>query len=372
MERIFIFLLLLVPAFVQAESTIYIDEDDEIISEKGPSEPSGSKILILNNQKVDQKTSSVQNPQISNQPVVRVNGVPVSNSHATELQKSRRDAEIQTEQKIVERLERSRLKDEQERLDKILKPYKEKSVVVVNNDGNLYSEKTTVSQPEVENDDEIFVGLHIGQASNLTNRIEESYGSFGISAGSYNESGLMLEGAVFYSEHEVSKDSFNMYYNTVYDRHLSPFSNVDQFTGALSLKYTPFSRKFRPYIGVSVFYNMWMYDNDDEIFDLYSFCPYRTNSLRNRGNCNSSRKTTDSIDLGAHVGLDVKINKKISLGFNLLINIANLYNNNVDVFSRYQLHYDNLYYDFHNPDLGVVNLEETNWVIASINAKMYF
>ena len=371
MKRTIIASLLLTPVFLHAESVVYIDEDERVISEKGGvSSPSEPKILILNNQKMDQKSLPIQNSQISSQPVTRVTGVPISKNHATELRQSRRQAEIQTEQKIVERLESSRLRDEQERLNKILKPHNNKSVVVMNNGNNLYTEEAIVSQPE-ESSDEIFVGLHIGQASNLTNRIEESYGSFGISAGSYDESGLMLEGSVFYSQHEVSKDGFNMYYNNVYDRHLSPFSNVDQITGALSLKYTPFSRKFRPYVGVSVFYNMWMYDNEDDITNLYSFCPYGSYDRSGRS-CNSSKKTTDSIDLGAHIGLDMKINKKVSLGFNLLVNIVNFYNNNTDVFSKYQLHYNNLYYDFHRSGIDIVNLEETNWVIASINAKMYF
>ena len=366
MERIIIVLLLITPGFLQAaEDVVYLDEDEQVISEKG-SKPSSSKIVILNNQKVNQKVLPVQNSQISNQPLVRVTGVPITKTHATELTQSRKEAEIQTEQLLVEKLERSRLKDEQGRLNKILKPHDNKSVVINNN--ALQMEQAAA---DIEDDrDEIFVGVYIGQASNLTNRIEESHGSFGISAGSVDESGLILEGSVFYSQHEVSKDGFDMYYNNASNNWLSPFSDVSQITGALSLKFTPFSKRFRPYIGVSVLYNLWMYDNDEDIGLAYQFCP-RSVSIYSGSDCNSNKRTTDSIDLGANIGVDVRITKKVSVGFNLLINIVNFYNNNTDVFSQYHLYHSNMFYQY-NPVVNVVNLEETNWLIASINAKMYF
>ena len=228
------------------------------------------------------------------------------------------------------------------------------------------------SSVSAEESDEIFVGLHLGFASNLTNHISGSYGSFGVSTGSYiiDKSGLMLEVAIFYSLHEVSDDGFDMYYSNVYNRRLSPFSDVRQATGAISLKYTPLLKKFRPYIGLSALYNLWVYDNDST-GDPYFFCPYDV-SVYSTNYCNSGKKTTNSIDLGAYIGLDVKINKKISLGFNLLINVVNLYNNNNNVFKRYRLYHDDVFYGFHSPNTNTVNMEETNWVIASINAKMYF
>ncbi|MEK6554975.1 MAG: outer membrane beta-barrel protein, partial [Bdellovibrionota bacterium] len=63
--------------------------------------------------------------QTIEQPTTVVSASPLAPSEADELRKARERAEIETEQKIVEKLERSRLQDEQKRLNRLFKPLDE-------------------------------------------------------------------------------------------------------------------------------------------------------------------------------------------------------------------------------------------------------
>ena len=337
-----------------------IDQEDLIIAEtkkevqaKASSE-ADPRVVILNNQnqQVDQKAAHDQNAQVSNQPVVRVVGIPTSSTYATELKKSRKEAEVETEQKIVEKLESSRLRDEQERLKKLFGDTpKQKTVVAptvpstpitvkATDESEIYSETV-----EEEDEDSIYVGFHGGQSSNLTRALENvtSYGSFGISFGAFDESGLILESSFYYSQHQVENaDSAYLNNSDIYG-----LTDVHQLTGVLSLKYTPLTNRFKPYAGVAVSYNYRLYSD-------YYVCEYGSQY------CDSQAKS-DSIDLGADVGVNFELSKKVSIGFNLLINVLHLYDNRSDWVR-----------DSYSEDLTLVKLEETNWIIASINAKLYF
>ena len=373
MKKIGILLMgFILPLSLLAYEDIEIDKEDiVIIKEAGIAAKAVSdnehQVVILNNQQVDQKAVHDQNAQVSHQPIVRVIGTPITATYATELKKSRQNAELQTEQKIVEKLESSRLMDEQERLTKLFgnKPAQKAVVtssqaIVVEGDkavdgSEVYTE--VVSPVQDKGTDRVYMGIHGGQASNLTHSLEnvESFGSVGLSFGAYDDSGLILESSFFYAKHEIKNQSGNYYYNNA-----EPFREVDQLVGSLSLKFTPSSGRFRPYAGVAVSYNYWL----DEYKNADGTCynsPYCDNSIQSN---------YDSVDLGANVGMDFILNHKISIGFNMLINVLNLTHNRPSPkVHPYRLVYDN-YYNVNNAK--EVNLEETNWLIASINAKLYF
>ena len=79
------------------------------------------------------------------------------------------------------------------------------------------------------------------------------------SLGSYDDSGLILESSFFYSKHEINTDYENRYRNNTHS-YFQPYStDVHQISGSLSLKYTPFSSRFKPYAGVAISYNYWIY-----------------------------------------------------------------------------------------------------------------
>ena len=66
--------------------------------------------------------TTVTNPATSTQPVTVVEATPAVESKAEALRKARQEAEVQTEQKIVERLEEERFKEEQARAERLFGP----------------------------------------------------------------------------------------------------------------------------------------------------------------------------------------------------------------------------------------------------------
>ncbi len=338
-----------------AEEGPVITEQAEAIAQS-EAEP---KVVILNNQQVDQKSAHDQKAQVSNQPVVRVMGTPVSMTYAAELKKSRQDAELQTEQKIVEKLESSRLRDEQERLNKLF----------VSKTGTLVSSKTVAVAPESHaiqattvstisdsTEEKIYAGIQVGQSSNFTNvKNLTSYGSFGASAGVISRAGLILESSVFFSQHQL--DHSNDYNNNMDNLGVSNITDLYQVSGLLALKYTPSSSRFKPYVGAFVAYNYWMYQADsDYICDYYS-----------SKSCGDYTKS-DGVDIGPVVGMDFFLNNKVSLGFNMMVSVRNIYNNRSDKYEAHEYAYD----PYHYEDESYIKMEETHWLIASLNAKLYF
>ena len=321
---------------------------------RSASEP---KVVILNsqNQKTDQQSAHDQNMPVSNQPVVRVIGTPVSVSYAAELKRSRQDAELNTEQKIVAQLESARLRDEEERLSKLFghKQSATTKVVVVPQTNTALQGYATPSK-RVESAEQVYFGVQAGQSSNLTNvQNLNSYGSFGASMGVISKAGLILESSFFYSQHQL--DIADKYNNNRYNIKTQDTVNVYQLSGLLALKYTPFSSRFKPYVGAFVSYNYWVYEGFDYL------CHYRKHAKKG---CHNYTKV-DAVDVGPIVGMDMQLSHKVSIGFNLIVNAKNLYNNHSD--SYYAKNYYDDYYAIEN-----VQLEETNWLIASLNAKLYF
>ena len=372
-----LWLLLMMPAGTGAESSDFVDEDiieEEEVVVPAVKAPSKKAVIILNNQQVEQK---MQGNTLSQQPAVRVEGQAVTRSRATELMQSRKEAEVQTEQKIVERLERSRLRDEQERLSRILNEGTEQTVITRQEGTGTTDHRSPgprkVVWQEDEDEDPVFVGFHFGFASNLGNRIEGSYGSYGVSVGAADETGLAMEAGVFYSLHEVSRGGVGAGFEYWHDSHLgqyrSPFTDVDQLTGSVALKFTPFGTRLKPTLAVVGLFSLWMYDNSSDDFLSYSFCPVGVGY----GNRRCGRgQTTHSLDVGVQAGVDIKLSSRVSVGLQLLINVWNFYNNNDALFRNY--YWTNNTYNYHYSPSAVqdTTLERTRWMIATANIKVYF
>ncbi|MBV2168346.1 MAG: hypothetical protein KUL82_06530, partial [Bdellovibrio sp.] len=75
---------------------------------------SGQPIYILN-QATPTSTAQLQQSQIQKQPTTVIEASPLSESRAEQIRRARQDAELQTEQRIVEKLEQSRMEDEKKR-----------------------------------------------------------------------------------------------------------------------------------------------------------------------------------------------------------------------------------------------------------------
>ena len=93
------------PFIVYAQTSTNVNLQDEVVVQ--PSAPASS---------LPQKIEPIK---IQQQPVTEVEASPLSESRAEMLRKARRQTEVQTEQKIVEKLEASRLADEKKRAKKL-------------------------------------------------------------------------------------------------------------------------------------------------------------------------------------------------------------------------------------------------------------
>ena len=353
MNKLFILTMLGISFSLSAQGTIVVDAEDLPIEEKPTlsvsATPNNPSVVILNNQKSNQVQKS---KQANSQPTVQVLGQPVSETYAVELKKSRYEAELQTEQKIVEKLESSRLRDEQERLNKLFGKASATTVTASMSSSPVVSTTTSNAHAPSESPKIAYIGFHGGQSSNFTAlKNVHSYGSLGVSFGAFGKRGLMVKSDFFYSKHRI-KNMHSIYSNYSYDEYNKTMSH--QISGLLTLGYTPSYGRFRPYAGGSIAYSHWMHSatTDD------SKC--RSVSLRDCKN----QVRTDSIDLGLTAGVDFQLNQRLSIGFNMLVNAYNIYNNLSDRIADYD--------DYERNDENPVYIEETNWLIASINAKLYF
>lgn len=343
---------------VFATHDILIDQEDIPLGEKISSVSTiDPKIVILNNQnqKVDQGTN------ISNQPLVRVTGEPSYNRYSSKLRQSRLDAERKTENRIIVKLESARLMDEQKRLNKFFGTKKAIQTVVVAKNQEIIAAPLVVSSNEIVSSsiiedsetDKVYIGIHGGQPSNLTKLQAGNinyHSSVGVSLGATDNSGLILESSLFYSEHTIN--DVNTLYNT--NNYNLDGTEVEQLSGSLALKFTPAFGRFKPYAGVAISYNYWLEE------DITSNGCYSINY------CQQNTSTFDSVDLGGNVGVDFLLSYKVSLGFNMLVNLLNLHNNRPDNNNLVAHNNNNL------PYVSTVKFENTKWLIASVNAKFYF
>ncbi len=326
------------------------------------------KVVIYNNHKVDQ--SSAQAPNISTQPVVRVTGVPITKAPTVELRQSRQEAELMTEQKIVEKLESSRLRDEQERLNKLFPLESAKTVVVNGTAITPVDISAQVQAPSVVQDthrENLYFGFHGGQFGTILKYVEnlKSYGSFGVSAGSHFQSGIILESSLLFTTHTIVPRKRDANYRNHADE--GYYTDVDQWSGMLAVKYTPFSSRLKPYLGVVIAYNQWIYR------DQYSF-DYDDCEILRTPYCPSRGFNSHSVDVGLNIGADMKLNNKLSIGLSILMNVYNIYHNNTttDPYAAHRREYNRQAQRFGDYPYKHFKMEEMTWIIASINAKLYF
>lgn len=101
-------LMALVPTFVLAQSSL----DEEVNSELDKM----YKARLAQSQPAKESTAAAAS-EVQKQPVTKIEAAPLKESKAELMRKNRQDAEVSTEQTIVEKLEESRLKDEKKRAD---------------------------------------------------------------------------------------------------------------------------------------------------------------------------------------------------------------------------------------------------------------
>jgi len=288
----------------------------------------GSQPIYILNQATPTSNATAQASQIQKQPVALIESTPLVESKAELMRKSRQDAEVQTEQKIVEKLEASRLEDERRRADvlfgnkfdqmqqpaaqavvqapvvvqaaPVVTPLEPKDNIrdVVREE--LASSKNSMKMEEVAEPAPVevryFSGIAgIGDYPDVKN-VRGNY-ALGAAFGTKYDA-LIVEGSFLYSNYTVEKIDCNC---TTYNPYPT-LVDANQYQAGVAAKYQLLSGLVRPVLGGLVSYSYRKYDWKN----VYTYSPY-----------NNWGSTSDShaIDLGVTAGVDLELSKKFALGF---------------------------------------------------------
>jgi len=124
-----------------------------------PGQSSGNPIYILNNQRIHESQQATQGQSVGQaavqeQPTSIIQEAPLKVSPADQMRKKRQDAEVQTEDGIVQALEKARIEDELRRRDKfntaIAPVNQQTNGASVVGDNNTVQQSNVVQQPQVQ------------------------------------------------------------------------------------------------------------------------------------------------------------------------------------------------------------------------------
>lgn len=270
------------------------------------------------------------------QPVVHVEDTSVEDSTAVKMRKRREEAEVRTEQKIAESLEKARLADEQRRAERLfgnkiqpahtttkppvakppaiqLAPQNNQRLNAIEN--SLSEIKTNLFNQEfdkLQQDSGKYVGLDLGTGKYVDsvdgNDVTTQY-VFGISTGMRVEDNpfITLEGHFLFSQHSYKGSNF--------DSSDSYFPQVNQYNGGLSLKYDIVPFIITPRLGASI---------------DYTFRQYYMESSSSGDNNTADKLDTHSVEVALMGGGYIQISKNlgIEVSYRQMMNVSTSARNN--------------------------------------------
>lgn len=341
---------------------------------------SASQPIYILNQATPNATanSQIQAQQIQKQPTTYIEASPLVESRADQMRKSRVDAEGQTETKIVEKLEQSRLDDEKRRadilfgnkFDQLNKPTEESHqpvAPVVQPSAPVPPQiiQIPVQQvaPQAEEPKEVLSREAIREEIQSALKVEEDVPVTAVEQryftamvgfpdfpDSSNVRGNYSLGAAFgtkYDDAYAVEGTFtfsNFTMNPIYhDGYMAPDMEVNSYSGSIGMKYFLFTGMVKPFVGGL---GQYTYRSFQWAQPVYSN--------------NSSETSTNShaIDLGVNVGADLVFNPKFTVGFDYryFVNLSSRRNSSAYAYQPYY---------------GTA-LESLNATLVSISAKVQF
>ena len=305
-------------------------------------------------------------PKYQTQPVTQVTASPLQESRAEQIRRLRQDAEISTEQKIVEKLEASRLEDEKRRSERLfgnrLNETPQVEVQQAVYAAPVVSEKEAVVSQNEEQDiadirseiaQEVRAQLAVDQSAKYTQGASRSYVGALVGMGEYPDlaevtsnystgfvvgteltNRVVVEGSFMYSSHDVEKG-------------YPFFDEMDQYNVAVAAKYKILPGKFSPVAGGLVSYTNRQYRAraadvfSNEAIDL----PIED-------------QDTQSVDFGLIIGADLEVSKSFQIGADYR-HFFNLTSRNDDT-----PYFDN--------GFGRINVEGEQYWFFNVSAKMMF
>lgn len=361
-----------------AQDALNVGLQDEAQVQRATETGAEGKVYILNS------NSNAADTRYQNQPPTYVEASPLTESRADQLRRARRDAEVQTEVKIVEKLETSRLEDERRRSEALFgdrwgqldqsqqqtqaapAPAVQQqpaavTVIPVQEVKSEEAEKLDKEELKSEIISEInkvkaeakaeeekaketskgrfYMGGLIGAADYVDAYNVENDLSAGVVVGGEVSPRVIVEGAFIYSKSYVDDsywaDAFPLW------------KRMDQYNWQLALKYSLLeNRMIRPLVGGVVSYTYRKYTDIEE---------------EHWHGEDVEEGTSNSIDFGVVLGLDFNISEDLSIG----VDYRYMYNLTSNNDSKYLD--DGFYYDEDEEPL-----EDMNYSLLSVSAKFRF
>ena len=236
---------------------------------------------------------------IREQPPVQVYSEPLTPQD--KLSKARRQAEEQTENKLRNRLELLRLKDEKTRMDKMLSPLEDADVSVQQSTQSAPVEEK-VSEPQKTR--RAFIHLGMGYLNHYTSRaphpesIERRGAAFTGGFGLYESNRFSIEYLLNFSRHRVVYPPIN----SQYDPRLTLF---DLYSHSITIKYYILPGRLKPFIGLVGSLNTREYSTDLAEHHLYNPIYYW------------DKRSSNAFQGGFTAGAELSITQKFVVGLEL-------------------------------------------------------
>ncbi len=315
---------------------------------------------------------------VQKQPTTVIEASPLTESRADQIRRQRQDTEIQTEQKIVEKLEQSRMEDEKRRAgvlfgDKFdnlngqpqqapaaqapVAPAAPVPVQVVSEpkqalDRDMIREELHAAMSDLKPVEEKqanrpYMSIMAGMADYPQARNVQGQYAFGFNLGTRIEDRFMVEAGFMYSNFKLNKQSG--YYNPYTGQFTSEVTEVDQYSVSGVAKYSLFSGILRPFFGLAMAYNYRNYTDTQFLLG-------------------SNTANTQSLDWGPTLGAEFEMSKDYSLGvdFKYMWNLSSRSN------SQYDSYRNQNYYPNYLPVANETPLEKISHYILSIYGRMSF
>jgi len=388
---------------VFAETEVDADFQDAVVQDsvidvtktinKKKTEGSQGGIIILNTNSNDNQNDSAAEAYSESDSDVDAEIIAAADtevvtesfSQADSMRNARKSAEVSTEQRIVEKLEASRLEDERRRADTLFgdrfealenkKSEKKKSKHHEDDygyDDEIIEKKVIVKtvvkevEPETQKPEPVhyapvhhhavaihdpysdskgqtYMGVTLGGMSYDASNVESKYAA-GILIGKDLNNKFSVEGSFLYSNHFV--DTF--WKTAVY-------SEVSQYDFGFNTKYSIFTGKLRPYVGVGATYTYRNYQ--DRVMSTSGQSLYYNQGYSQY----TGEANTHAVDGNLMAGIDVEISKGFLLGAEYKHSMNVFVNNNEPVFAQ----------KWAQPQFGTP-LEEIDRSQVTVNAKYLF
>ena len=333
-------------------------------SKKGKSN-SNNKIVILNNQKQD--FQGYQGQSIQDQPTTFIEASPLAESRAQQLRKAREGLELNTEQKIVEKLEESRIQDEKKRSQRLFgngfssgsndtytqqaQSYPAPAVVPaqynqareveqveqVNIKDEIRSaleDMKETDEPVAEQQLYVFANLGLPEYPDVVNIRGNLATGFGVGVQMPNR--FVFEGTFNYSNYDIEVINQTGFLNP-----FPEFKELDQYNFQIAAKYAVLPTKLTPVLGAVASYTRRDYTDKQFVFA-------------------DGDTTSNAFDIGFLVGADMEVTPGFVIGgnFTYMTNLA--YRQDSDVLQSF------VQPTFGNP------VEEFDYYFMTVSGKFLF